>query len=167
MKKLFAFNLVMVLSFLFGGCLEYEALDMHCDCRSVGHALRFNELTGEWEMTEDELLQESCQHYMKSLEGKWDGLGMTESNRLVFHPDGTYDFLTKSGEDWALSSSGEYWVEMTRYRGKPYPELHMTWPDNDDYPIRFHFEEDVLHLEEATDGGEPEMRYRHVLQDES
>ena len=166
MKKLFALNLVMVFSFLFSGCLEYEALDMRCDCRSVGQALRFNEITGEWEMTEDESLLASCQDYMKLLEGQWDGLGMTEANRLMLHPDGTYDFYEKSGENWLLSSSGQYWVEMIRYRGMPYPELHMTWPDNDDYPIRFHFEGDVLHLEEATDGGEPEMRYRHVLQDE-
>ncbi len=166
MKKLFALNLVMVLSFLLSGCLEYEARDMRCDCRAVGHALRLNEFTGEWEMSEDELLQVSCMDYLKALEGKWDGLGMTESNRLVFHEDGKYHFYRKAKESWSLSSSGEYWVEMIHYRGVPYPELHMTWPDNDDYPIRFHFEGDVLHLEEATDGGEPEMRYRHVLQDE-
>ena len=166
MKKLFALNLIMVLSFLFGGCLEYEALDMRCDCRSVGHALRFNELTGEWEMTEDDTFLASCQDYVKLLEGQWDGLGMTEANRLMFHSDGTYGFYTRAGENWSLSSTGQYWIEMIRYRGKPYPELHMTWPDSDDYPVRFHFEGDVLHLEEATDGGEPEMRYRHILPDE-
>ena len=107
-------------------------------------------------------LDETCQNYMKSLYGQWDGLGMMESNRLVFHENGEFQFFIKMGDSWDLDWTGVYWVEMIEYRGKPYPEIHMSWPDNDDYPIRIHYEGNVLHFEEATDGGEPEMRYMRV-----
>ena len=131
MKNILSFVLVMVCFILMNGCLEYDAADMRCDCRVFRHALRSNDLTGEWDMT-TESQDEICQGYMKALLGQWDGLGMTESNRMVLHENGEYQFYMKSGDSWLLNWSGVYWVEMIQYRGVPYPELHMSWPDNDD-----------------------------------
>ena len=139
------------------GCCEIES-----DAYNAGAGGDFSANAGALRSMAEKTTDE---HLIEPLVGTWDGLGCRKETRMEFREDGTYTMFYQGDDRWIEDYDGEFWVEIEEYRGADCTVMHMTHPDSDDYPVRYHFEGDVIYFEEPNDF-EPAMRYQKVTVEE-
>ena len=143
------------MAFHLEGCAEDDAMADNgygrCGCTAAK--------TGVREMA---LVTESCEQLLAELAGTWDGIGETENTRFEIQADGYYTFWKKKRERWCMQYDGHFWIDFDLSQGMYRTVLHMNIPDNDDYAVRYHVQDDVIYFEEPSDF-EPYMRYKKVI----
>ena len=127
------------------GCAD---LDDEAHLRCVQGALRPDEAGAAMRTNISALCDASVDEFV----GVWDSINLGESVRFVFEANGKYTFWAFKRARWWKQYEGEHWIEY-HLGGEMYrPELHMRTPDLDDYCVRYHMVDDVVHFEEPMYG---------------
>ena len=148
MKTLWAIVCLLVLAV--SGCCDFEAAGYNGE--SVLNAGEERRMV--W-MTSD------CDHLSDELIGGWEGEGSARNTRFEIYEDGYYIFYIKRNEKWVKQYDGQYWIDLEMNMGMFRTVLHLSLPDNEDYAVRYHLDEEMIYFEEPDDM-EPTKKYKRT-----
>ena len=140
------------------GCADMDETAVH----SVSYGHSYWQEDGDEPVEEpDDIVEEpddmkttsdmGCEALQNTLYGRWQGIDDYADRRITMGEDGMYLMEELVRGRWRSLESGKYWVDLTENRGMMRPVLHLEMGGQDDYPVRYRIDDDILVLEEMTE----------------